>query len=236
MPSVSTLAAIDICNMAVSNIGISPTMQSISPPDQTVQAQTCAFWYPKVRDQLLQGAPWNFADTNELLAQEPVNANVDVVAMPGWGYSYSYPNDVLQPLAVTTLAGQRLGPVFWSSWWSTIPQIGFPFPKIPFKVVQSVANPGQLAIVCDVLAVAGNPLFLFYIQAVTNTAMFDPLFCDALSWALAFSIGPSLRADPQKVQMAGAMAASKRLQALAQHLNAAQQDPERDSPSVLARW
>jgi hypothetical protein len=235
MPSITAQSSIDICNQAVGNLGISVQIQSIEPPDQTAQANACAFWYPKVRDTCLQSAPWNFADTNEILVQEVANSNSEIVAMPGYAYSYTYPNDVLQPIAVTTIAGQRSGSYIWSNWWNPYIGVTIDIPKIPFKLVESQATPGELAIVCDILATSACPVYLFYIQSVTNTAMYDPLFIDYFGWALAARVGGSLKVDQQRIQYCDQMAGRARLNALAQHLNAAQQDRERQSPSTLAR-
>lgn len=228
MPSVVALADVDIENMALSHIGVSQTITG--PTDQSAAAQVCGFWYPKMRNWLLQSAPWNFAYTDTLLTADGPNT------LPGWAYAYQYPNDCLQPIAVTTQSGQRLGPVFWCNYWRPYPPQNFAVPKIPFKVIESQNNAGELAIQCDILATSGAPLYLFYIQCVTNTAMFDPMFIDTLSLYVAARVGKILRADLQKVQAAAQEANAMRLQALAQHLNAAQQDLERDSPSILARW
>lgn len=239
MPVVTALADVDIANMALGHLGISITIQSLSPPDQTIQAQTCAFWYPICRNELLQSAPWNFADTDALLVQEPVPSTIGPqlgFAAPGWRYSYTYPNDCLQPLCITTLAGQRFGPQFWlGHWW---PQAGMTLtiPKIPYKVMESQANPGQLCFVCDFLSIAQNPLYLFYIQCVTNTAQFDPMFSTALSYLVGWRAGSQLRASQEKVATCKQNYMAARLDALAQHLNANQQDLERDSPSITARW
>ena len=239
MTVISALADVDIANMALGHLGISVTAQSLNPPDQTNQAQVMAFWYPKCRDQLLQSAPWNFADTFINLVQEPVPSQLgpqEGYAAPGWQYSYQYPNDCLQPLQVTTLAGMRFGPQFWLGYWWPSFGMTLTIPKIPYKVMESQANPGSLCIVCDFLATPQAPLYLFYIQCVTNTAMFDPMFSDALSYLLGWRAGGSLRADPQKVADCKESYLKIRLDALAQHLNANQQDLERDSPSVQARW
>lgn len=233
------LSDTDIWNMGLGHLGISVTAQSINPPDNTNQAQVGAFWYSKCRDQLLQSAPWNFAYTNINLVQEPVPSPTGPqqgYAAPGWQYSYQYPGDCLQPIAVTTLAGQRFGPQFWLGYWWPSVGMTLTIPKIPFKVAESEANPGQLCILCDMLATAQSPLYLFYIQQVTLTAQFDPMFCDALSYLLAWKGGGSLRAAKEKIDDAKGDYERIRLQALAQHLNAAQQDPERDSPSIVARW
>lgn len=236
---MSALADVDIWNMALGHLGISAYANSIDNPDNSPQAQAGAFWYPKCRDQLLQSAPWNFADTFVNLAQEPVPAQTGPqvgYAAPGWAYSYQYPGDVLQSLQVTTLAGMRYGPQFWLGYWWPSFGATLTIPKIPYKVTESQANPGNLCLLCDYLATPQSPLYLFYIQAVTNTQVFDPMFCDALSYLLAWRGGNQLRADPQKVADARDNYRQLRLDALAQHLNANQQDMERDSPSVQARW
>jgi hypothetical protein len=133
-----------------------------------------------------------------------------------------------------TAAGLRFGQQYWNGYWWPYPSQMFAMPKIPYKIFQSTANPGQLAIACDVDA-RSQPLYLFYIQCVTNTALYDYMFAEAFSYELGSKIGGPLRADPQKVQMCISMSASKRAEALAQHLNAGQQDRERASPSILTR-
>ena len=240
MATVETLAEVDIANMALSYLGISTQIQAFT--DQTEQAKACGFWYSKCRDQLLQMAPWPFAYTSMALASDASLAGAAGTvgasqAFPGWPYAYQMPNDCLQAIAVTTIAGQRLGPAFWSNWWWPTSGVSYAIPKIPYKIVQSQANPGEQMIVCDVLATTSSPLYLFYIQCVTNTGQFSPLFSDALSFLIGWKVGMALRsANPQKVQYCQAMARQSRLEALAQALNSMQQDQERDSPSTMARW
>lgn len=240
MATITALSEVDISNMGLSYLGISTQIQSFT--DDNEQAKACAFWYPKCRDQLLQMAPWPFAYTAAVLAGDSSLAGASgtiggTLAFPGWPYAYQYPNDCLQAIAVTTYAGQRLGPAFWSNWWWPTSGMTYAIPKIPYKIVQSTANPGSQMILCDVMASATSPLYLFYIQGVTNTALFSPLFNDALSASVGWKVGMALRSsNPQKVQYCQAMATKARLEALAQALNSMQQDQERDSPSTMARW
>lgn len=233
------LSEVDHANMALSQLGISTGIASFNDPSP--EAKTLSFWYPKCRDQLLRSAPWNFADTYIPLvsdgSQVP-NVTGGTVpslnfAYPGWQFTYQYPSDCLQAVAVTTIAGVRNGTLMWANFW-------FPFsfglnitiPKMPFKVSQSTANPGQRMVLCDL----PSPAYLMYIQGVTNTAMFDVMFSDGLSNLLAYKAGGALRANVQRVQAAGQAAEQTRLSALAQALNEAQQDPARDSPSTQARY
>ena len=112
----------------------------------------------------------------------------------------------------------------------------YAIPKVPYKIVQSVANPGELMILCDLPSSAQSPVYLFYIQNVTNSSQFTPLFNNALA-DIGYRVGMALRsANPQKVQFCQAAAKQARLEALAQALNEMQEDQERDSPSVMARW
>ncbi len=237
-----SLAPVDYCNMGLSYIGISTQIQSITPPDQSEQAKACAFWYDKCRQELLQMAPFSFAYVNKALASDPSLAGGSqtvggTFAFPGWPYAYQYPSDCLQAVAVTTYSGQRLGPAFWSNWWWPITGMTYAIPKIPYKIVQSSAIAGQQMILCDLMSTPTSPVYLFYIQDVTDTGLFTPLFGNALAYDIGFRVGMAIRAsNPQKVQFCQAAAKQARLEALAQVLNESQQDLERDSPSVQARW
>lgn len=226
MPVITALSETDICNMALSHLSISQTIQSINPPDKSQEAQACAFWYPKMRNWLLRMAPWNFAYVNLTLAS-------DSTTMPGWKFAYQYPSDCLQLIAVTTQAGMRFGQVFWSNYWGNYSGMNGSIPKIPTKVVQSTGVPGELAIMCDLSPV--SPVYAFYIQCVTNTALFDALFADCLSLYVGSRIGGPLRSDGKKVAAVAAAAQGMRLQAIAQSMNESQQDPERVSPSISVR-
>lgn len=237
--TLSVLSEVDHANMALSHLGVSTGIASFNDPSE--QAKVLSFWYPKCRDQLLRSAPWNFADTYIPLtadgSQVPnvTGGTLPAVnfAYPGWQFAYQYPADCLQAVAATTIAGVRNGTLMWANFW-------FPFsfglnitiPKMPFKVVQSTANPGQRMVLTDL----PSPAFLLYIQAVTNTAMFDVMFSDGLSYLIAYKAGGALRANLDRVKSAGQMAEQTRLAALAQALNEAQQDPARESPSTQARW
>lgn len=232
MSPVVPLTDADISNVALSHLGISVGVTSLNPPDQTPQAKACAFWLPKIRNWVLQSAPWNFAYTNFALASDASEVPNTTFAFPGWRYAYQYPNDCLQPVAVSTIYGIRYGPTFWSNFW--FPWIGLTttIPKIPFKVMQSTAVQGQLAIATDIAA----PAYLFYIQCVTNYQLWDPMALEALGAYLAHRIGGPLRSDPQKRMEALQLGEDLLNRALAQHLNASQQDIARPSPSVTARW
>src|SRR5579884_3399135 len=225
MTAITADAETDICNMALSHLGVSTGIQTFN--DQTEQAKSCSFWYRRCRDQLLKSAPWDFAYTYQALASDASNVPGTLFAYPGWSYAYQLPNDCLQPIAVVTAYGERASRFYWYSHWG-YPYGGTAFPKIPYRIAQSTTTSGQLVVLCDLPA----PVYLLYIQCVSNTALFDPMFTDALSFRIGWRIGGVLRgANPAKIQYCQGMAGKLRLDALAQCLNDAQQDPERQSPS-----
>jgi hypothetical protein len=232
MSPIVPLVDVDIANLAIGHLGISNGITSLNPPDQSAPAQACAFHLPKIRDWLLQAAPWNFAYTYIALTSDGSNVPNTTYAFPGWHYAYQYPNDCLQPIAVCTQAGIRYGPQYWSSFWFPFLGLTTVIPKVPFKIIQSQASPGQLAIATDIPA----PAFLFYIASVSNYQLWDPMAREALAGYLAHRVGGPLRSEMDKRMAAFQLAESLRNEALAQHLNACQQDKERPSPSVTARW
>lgn len=84
---------VDICNLALAQLGDSATIASIDPPEGSAQAEHCAKFYPVARDLMLQSHQWNFATKRGVLAllgKAPI----------GWEFSYAMPNDCLTVLAV----------------------------------------------------------------------------------------------------------------------------------------
>lgn len=76
---------VQICNMALGNIGISQTIASLD--EKSKEAATCKRYYEQARDELLRDLDWPFATryvTLALVAEAPNSA---------WGYSYRYPQD-----------------------------------------------------------------------------------------------------------------------------------------------
>jgi hypothetical protein len=79
-------SAVEICNLALSNIRAS----SINSLDESsLQAQQCKLKYPFMRDRLLAELPWGFnrkIRALSLLTTEIFN----------WAYAYQYPTDCLK--------------------------------------------------------------------------------------------------------------------------------------------
>lgn len=59
---------VDLCNMALSQIGEGVDLDLTIDPPNTANARQCALWLPKAREIVLQEAPWTFASKAATLA------------------------------------------------------------------------------------------------------------------------------------------------------------------------
>lgn len=88
---------VDICNMALMRFGHSATISDINEVGNA--ATVLRLFYPLCRDQVLQGANWNFATKRVSLA---LLSGTET----NWEYAYAYPSDAVAVRYLITL-GQR---------------------------------------------------------------------------------------------------------------------------------
>lgn len=86
--------ALNICNVALSLIGQNVTIASINPPEQSVEAEKCALFWPGVRDQILAAHTWSFAIERQALAL------LSVTPPTPFQYAYAYPGDCIRFIGV----------------------------------------------------------------------------------------------------------------------------------------
>jgi hypothetical protein len=98
-------SAVDISKLALGHIADAARVNSIDPPDSTIQAQHCATFYPIARDECLEGFAWPFAT-------KAVELTESVVTMPDgeWAYVYTLPSDYLRALKVVPPGAQNDAP------------------------------------------------------------------------------------------------------------------------------
>ncbi|NBQ76422.1 MAG: hypothetical protein EBU14_13895, partial [Acetobacteraceae bacterium] len=60
---------VDICNLALANLGDTATVASINPPEGSAQSEHCSRFYPIARDTLLEMHNWNFSTRRILLPE-----------------------------------------------------------------------------------------------------------------------------------------------------------------------
>lgn len=76
---------IEICNMALGNVGTSKTIASID--EASNEARACKTYYDQVLKEVLRVRPWPFSTGMVQLALVETQPN------PIWHYSYRYPSD-----------------------------------------------------------------------------------------------------------------------------------------------
>lgn len=159
-------SAVDICNLALSGFGDEANVQSISPPDGTIQAEHCARHYPIARDQLQEAHAWNFNTRRQFLA---LLDDLDENLMGGWAYGYVLPAGTLRVLSV-------------------LPPGATDDTQTEDFVVESRDN-GDMVLFTNCPEAVGR----FLVQ-VTNTARFSPGFVVACASLLrAYVVGPIVK-------------------------------------------
>lgn len=181
-------SVVDICNQALSHLGDSATVASISPPEGSAQAEHCARFYPAALAALLEMHPWAFATRRTALAQ---------VANPSstWAYAYAQPSGVVNLLAV--LAPDAVDD-YSSSMQSSAQAYDNNYAR---NTVGGAYTPQDFSPEIDdqgndiILTNQANAVLRFTVL-VTDTSKFSPLFVEALTWLLASKLaGPVLKGE-----------------------------------------
>lgn len=113
------VSAVDVCNMALGNIGQAP-IQSMNGPSASQRA--CSLRYNEARAEALCGSLWNFASlwrVGTALAIDP---------KPPWAFVFQYPTDALKVFEIQREKGDNT--------------------EIPFEVTARPGGDGKL-IHCD---------------------------------------------------------------------------------------
>lgn len=159
---------IDICNMALANLGVSEQIDSITSFEDTdVAAKLCARFYPRVRDALLERRNWSFALKRAELVE------LQDTATTAWNYCYAQPTDLLRLLGVHLENDTD--------------------DLCPREAVQEVVA-GTKAILTDVPPGA----WVRYTARVTDTTQFSPLFIECASWFLAERLAGPMTNDMRR--------------------------------------
>lgn len=80
---------VDICNLALSHLGQSRQITSISPPDGSAEAALCHRFYPIARGMYLEAHNWGFATRRATLAATGTPPTE-------WAVQYAMPSDALK--------------------------------------------------------------------------------------------------------------------------------------------
>lgn len=179
---------VQICNIALSHLGDTATVASISPPEGSAQAEHCARFYPIARDTLLEMHGWGFATRRITLA-------LLTATMNQWKYVYAMPANVINVISVIPpdAVNDYSAPSYsFDTYGYHEPQVN---PAAAYYTPQPYSietlSTGQQVICTDQV-----DALLRYTAAVTDTTKFSPLFTMSLSWLLASMLaGPLIKGD-----------------------------------------
>lgn len=157
---------VDICNLAVANLGDSATISTIDPPEGSPQAEHCSIFYPMARDALLQEEPWTFATKR-------LKLSLLTVEWPVWGYCYGKPIDCLNMRSIVAASAS-------------------PGEPDNFQQFSMELNSEDKEVIYTNQELA----YGVYTRRVTDTQRFSPLFIIALAWRLSAMIaGPMIKGE-----------------------------------------
>lgn len=161
-------SVIDICNLALANLGEQANISSIDPPEGSPHAERCAQFYPIALDSLLEAYDWRFAMRRSALTAYVENDRTDV-----WKFRYALPAECLRITGVH------------------FPDLRDPEPDLVKDMLDyeiALASDGGMSLYSDVEGAVCT-----FIMKVDSQA-FPASFVSALSWKLsAMLAGPLLR-------------------------------------------
>jgi hypothetical protein len=189
-------SAVDVCNLALSHIGDVADVQSISPPDSSVQAGFCSRFYPIALQSLLEQATWDFTTRRANLALLATNPSTT------WLYAYAVPDGLLNTIAVISPLAvddytQHFGDVMVDTdamaWFHPMPD--YPNPAEIVYTPQPFAMETGADGIRILLTNVCNAI-LRYTLLVSDANQFSALFVMALSYQLASMLaGPLIKGD-----------------------------------------
>jgi hypothetical protein len=229
------MSEVSICNLALGYLGDTANVTSISPPENSVQAQLCAQFYPIARDAMLEMGSWGFATTRKklaLLATNPAaQGALDTNGMPDastWAYCYAQPADMVNALAVLSAEASNDYEANYGVCDPSItdfprfPQGYLPVPGSPTYTPQPYALE-TLENGTEIVLTNVPDAVLRYTKLVTDTAKFSPLFTLGTSHMLASMLaGPILKGDKGAAEAKNQLALALKFESTAEASDANQ--------------
>lgn len=188
-------SVVDICNLALSQLGDNATVASIDPPEGSAQAEHCARWYPIARNTLLEMHTWSFATRRDALA-----LLTDTVET--WEYVYAMPNETISVIAVLDPDAPddySRNILDYSDVCNTdVSQAWGSYSPQPYTI--ETLPSGQRVILTNV-----EEAVVRYTTVVTDTTKFSPLFVQAMIPLLASYLAGPIFKGAEGAQMSDKM-------------------------------
>lgn len=174
-----SLSQTDICNATLIKLGQDIAIASIA--EQSKPARIFARIWDRVVALVLSEHAWPFALKSAALAVDPQDP------YPGWGYRYTYPDDAVTMLALSSEAGIRGGVAAFSGCcrdsWGAVAFSG----RLGFDVMHGDQS--------ATIAADAEGAYGLYIARVDDTARWPVLFAEAVACRLAFEAAPAIQGE-----------------------------------------
>ena len=169
-----------ICNMALGRIGISQQISNIDG-NHSVE-RTCKLYYDISREYVLGDRTWPFAQRYVDLALIEENPNEE------WQFSYRYPADTLRIDHIVVGGIDTTGTYMYPGEYRTTPT--YTKGDVPEPEYTLGSDSAGKIIYTDI-----EDAKVKYLADITDTALFNAHFIDALAWRLATELAGVLTRD-----------------------------------------
>lgn len=186
---------VTIYNMALGKVGTRTTVSATT--EGSNESNSCNTFYDSLLRATLRAVPWNFARKQRLLTQLKSSADVPNTCPVPWAYEYTYPSDCLAARFIfPKVAATEIGGVPIDSSGSVALPSFVLGPPVQFIVSIDENSSGD-----DIKVILTNQYQaeLVYTAFISDPNLFDPLFIEALTSALAAKVGRNLTADKELV-------------------------------------
>lgn len=214
---MSSAGIVSNYNKALSRLGVTRRVGTID--EASTERRECSLWYEQTLDETLRAFAWPFATRDIALA-------LSTETFIGYQYTYGYPADCVNILAVTDVGGLRATLDFLLSYPERAPY--YPF-RYPWKIVSSSDNASKL------VATDLPQAYAIFTRRQTDTGSWTADFAAAFQWHLAHNIGPGLKADKKSIDRALSGYLGSVRTAGANALNERQADADPESSSIRVR-
>lgn len=168
--------SVDICNLALAQLGSDASVTSIKPPDGA-NAGHCARFYPMALRKLFEEFDWSFAQARVRLGK----LNDIDTELYGFQQAYSWPSDAVKIVKIASAADADQNNI-----WH------FPEQEIDlnFRTVMYNGNRSRM-VLCNI-----DDAIAHYIAYIDSPSLFPTYFTQALVLLLAsYLVGPIKRTD-----------------------------------------
>ncbi len=189
-----------ICEMALSRIGVPVQITDdggfgliAGSDDSTIEQRVCEQWYSRVRDAVLEDAPWTFAKKFITLTQHSDGVGKEWV--DEWEFAYLYPEDCLTLRRFVN----DVGTGFYEQGYDypfTAPRYGDRLWAWKYRIA---IDAGVKVILTDV---ENDDADIEYTYRVEDAALFPNQFVSALAWRLGSEIAGPLSVSVELQQQA----------------------------------